>query len=281
MIESIIETQAQPVIGANLTGTLDAIASGATAVAGTGTNFDPEVSPGDILTFLDTAGARKYYTVDTVTDDTNIVLSQPTNSASSGGITYGIATMQSPYIVGGDAVALSPNELAIYCPVFGFIMTSTNPLSLAPGIIDRFFSFNEGALMKSIYVRLPYQYTQTNRNLTLRFFYTDPAGANILLIDEIGSEGKLPIPIENIETPLNIYIPPAPESLTSSVNWGILAEISGCGLNQDDPTGGANFGSIQAQPMLSDVDAPPTLDGEIMPIIIGLRVLHATNLVNS
>lgn len=276
-VETIIETAARPTIGSNLTGTLDAIVAGATAVVGTLTNFDPEVSVGDILTFLDTAGARRYYTVKTVTDDTNIVLTNPVATASSGGINFQIATPKSPYIIGddqSDTFAVAPNELPIYNDVFGNSLVAVNPFN--PGTTElKFISVDEGALIKSIYVRYPYQYTGSARNLSLRMFQTNSSGSSTLIISQFGSSGLFPLPIENIEVPVNIYIPPF--NPNGGENWSIDAEVFGAPQNQE--TAGAGFGSVDLMATLSSVDDPDALDNEFMPVIIGMRIVTASSLL--
>lgn len=70
-------------ISADLTGTITT-AVDSTGFVGVGTDFDAEVIAGEILTWIDDAGVRKYGKVASITNDTNIVLEDAADSVATG-----------------------------------------------------------------------------------------------------------------------------------------------------------------------------------------------------
>ena len=268
--EALLETQAAPSIGANLTGTLNALAVGTNAIVGAGTNFDPEITVGDIISFLDTAGTRRYYTIATRTDDTNLVTSQAITTVSGAGINFQVASMNSPYIIGGDVNAVNPNQLPIYGNA-NFNLMAANPLNAALATVEQWIDENEGVKLNSMYMRLPYQYTMSSSQIMYQLVYRDRTGASFVAVPEVGITGGFNITIENQEMPMdNIYIPPYSVAIANENRYGFRTTVPGSRTNQTD-IGPAIIGS---EPTISAVNAPSALDGELMPIVFGLKFRH-------
>jgi len=267
--EGFFETNPAPTIGADVTSLLNAIAVGATAIVGAGGNFVNEFAVGDILTFVDTAGERQYYTISLITDGTNLTIAQAARSISGVGTAVGIATFNTNYVVVRNALNLT---YPLADPVLGQIgggLTSghrMNAPSLTGGAFIDSISPNEGINLKTLYIRNPYQHTwgQTSFMVSL-FKVSDTSGAHIL-ITQFGVNGTAFIPMENTETSIDVYIPP----LTTG-RWGLAALISNSNLTQNTIQSVA-VDNIQAR--LSNINVPVSMDGLILPIVIGVRFTY-------
>lgn len=274
MREGFFETLPGKTIGADLTGTLNAAAAGATAIVGNVTNFDPEVSANDILTFLDSAGARQFVTVLSRTDDTNLTLSQPLPTAISGATTFAIATVNSPYFIVRDAVH---TQYPFADPVLGRIaggLTAGYRMaspSASAALIDSITS-NEGITINSIYVRNPYQHTWADTALQVVLFQVDDGNGNATPITQLGVNGRVFIPIENGEIQTKIYVPPLTTS--SNLRWGLGASILNSYQNQNDDA--AVSGDFQDQniALMSNVNVPAAMDGQMLNLIVGCRFTY-------
>ena len=273
MIEAVLETQGVPTLTTK-TGVINALAVGDVAVVGVGTLFTTEYVVGELISILATNGKRLYQTIKTITDNLNIILTQGVPYVTAGSDVNSLAVPNSPYVIGGDVNAIGPNELPIYCPVFGFVLNAGNVTLLGFNFL---FSKNEGALFKSIYMRYPYQYTGAAKNHILRFIQSTKDETQLAVIGSVGVSGQFPLPVENIETPMSAFAPafrPVEDQA-----WFLRADIMGCKQSQE--VEGSNFFDATTQPTLSNVDSPVVLDGEFMPVIIGARVVYSIALTSS
>lgn len=130
---------------------------------------------------------------------------------------------------------------------------------------------NEGCLVKSIYVRLPYQFTTADSwlNISVETKITGAAGAPTG-VTQIGENGYIQVPVENIEIPLNAYIPP---SGVAGQTWEIYFNV-----NNGIPTKPTAIEYPQQRPLryssISTVDMPAVLTYTFQPVIIGARIIH-------
>lgn len=132
---------------------------------------------------------------------------------------------------------------------------------------------SEGILLKSVYVRLPYQFTFAETSVPVSFAYRiyGTGGAGVP-ITQIGEGGLIHIPVENIEIPLNVYIPPKG---ISGQQWEIVAKLANSDASEPDNTR-YNPGLEQIYTHVSTLDMNTTIAFEFLPITIGVRMLHAS-----
>lgn len=267
--EGFFETNPAMTIGANLTGTLDALAAGVTAVVGALTDFDPEVVVGNILSFLDTAGERQFYTVKTVTDDNNIVLSQPTRSVSPILTDFQIATQNTNYLIVRDA---QNPTFPLADPILGKIGAGSaagyrmNAPSISGANLIDSIDPNEGIRINTLYIRNPFQHTWADRSFMLTWFRVVNAGGAQSVITQLGVNGLTFQPMENVEVPVNIYVPPL------STRWGLAVQISNSYNNQNSSHADIVVDQLQAR--MSNVNVPASMDGMLLPIVIGCRFTY-------
>lgn len=276
MKEGFFETNPAMTIGSDLTGDLNALAAGVTAVVGNGTNFDPEVVAGDILSFIDTAGEQQFYTVETVTDDTNIVLAQPTRSASSAAILFQVSTPNTNYIIVRDSQNL---KFPLADPVLGRIGGGSsagyrmNAPDLDGAVLIDSIDPNEGIRINTIYLRNPFQHTWADRSFMLTWFQVNDGTSAQTVVTQLGVNGLTFQPMENIEIPVNIYIPPL------SVRWGLAVQISNSYTDQNEQPVSNLIDQLQAR--MSNVNVPASMDGMLLPIVIGCRFTYGLTITGS
>lgn len=256
MIESILELPPwQPSAG---TGTITTAAS-SDAVVGVGTDFDPEVTVDDLISWTDDAGVLRIGMVKTVTDDTNIVLYDDAVSVATGVAFSILGPTSVPWFVANSANFKSP---IINC-VEGVGVFGAQDASL--------INSNEGVFIKSIYMRFPYQYTMADTPIALALSYFDNASPGIRQgpITTVGEDGIFMMTRENNEIPVNAYVPP--QSGASTYQIGVT--ISGA---LDDPEGTIN---PHRTAQVSQINGPSDLDNIVLPIYIGIRVVHAAEAI--
>lgn len=275
-MEALVETLAPPVLGANLTGTISAAAAGV-AVVGVGTLFVAEVAVGDVISAIDANGERIYKTVITVTDDLNIVVFDNFVAAVAALSAVKNVTIHSPYFMGNDTRAEYPNKIPIYMPALTNYLRAPIPVRLTTPVywIDE----SEGITVKTVYIRMPYQYTLADNPIDLSFFYTDETGVVNTLIPELGVNGEIFTQIENTEIPINQFVPPYAVAIANANRWSIYAAIQGAATSQ------ATYAALteanqQGGPYVSNINAPVELNGDLLSIAIGMRFTHGIALTN-
>ncbi len=221
---------------------------------------------GDFISLVDGGGIRRVYRVQTITDNLNVVLATVALSVAAG-VTYSQSTFagiaSSPdYFVGNNALQKA------------FIIqgTARAMATINTSIEKTLINADEGILIESIYIRMPYQYTLADTPLVVQFLYLDSSGALIDLIRNVGEDGFLSVPIENVEVPVNAFVPTPITGGTA--RWQINARI----LNADlfsSPISDA-FRSATA----SQMDADASFNNVMLPIFIGIRIAHVTPLDN-
>lgn len=254
-IESVIETQ--PFQYAD---------SGQLAVAVIG---NPQITcvdtsgftSGQMIVFIDDAGEKQYHTIDTVDDATHFTCYQnarTTASGLAGNIIYAITALSDFFQVnsareqqiirqgGGVGAGLGGNLLSV-----------ANTLSI--------ISANEGILIKSVYVRLPYQFTLGSNGVRVQFFNRLAAvGGAGSAIATVGENGFFHVSVENTEVSVNAYIPPL------SGNWQIVSVING--LSKPETGADVPFYPLAYVSMLN---VPSVINFFYLPVIIGIRIVHA------
>lgn len=255
--ESVIENRpftAEP----QATGTITTDV-GNDAIVGVGTDFT-SISDDTIVQWVDDAGIQRSGVKKSHSDATNMIMYVACVSVSTnvdffaGGGTF---LPTSNYFIADNTKLRMP----IISPESDNRMLSVAGLGV--------FSFNIGCLVKSVYIRLPFQYTMSDSPLTISFSYYTNDGVPSLIgtIDTIGEGGKFTISRENTEIDVNAYVPPPTFPNTPS-NWQIGASILGDISNPD-----SDF-DIGTTPSISQVNAPSALNGMVLPITIGMRVVH-------
>ncbi len=276
MKEGFFETNPAMTIGSNLTGTLNALAIGATALVGTGTLFTSELSVNDIIALIDTAGEQQFYTVKTITDNTNAVLAQPTRTASSAGIDFQIATPNTNYFIVRDSQNL---KFPLADPILGRIGGGSlagyrmNAPSIGGVVLVDSIDPNEGIRINTIYIRNPFQHTWADRSFMLTWFQVNDGTDAQTVIQELGVNGVTFQPMENIEIPVNIYIPPL------SVRWGLAVQISNSYLHQNEQPVSNIIDQLQAR--MSNVSVPSEMDGMLLPVVVGCRFTYGLSITGS
>ena len=173
MRESVIETLtvADWVAAGNVTGTV-----GSPNITGTGFNTTfANINNAQVLMFTDDGGRFQCYTVKTLTDDNNIILHTNLKTAVSGLAGFTQDYQSSPWFIQPDPLlaTLRPDRSLIFGSANSNLYGGTNFFAGATGLyeLQRLFSVNEGILLKSLYVTLPYQYTLGMNGLTLEVRY--------------------------------------------------------------------------------------------------------------
>lgn len=262
--ETILETRPST-IGSARSGTITTVI-GNIAIVGVATLFNTELQLTDIITWTDDAGLVHQGTVATIVDDLNLTLVNPALTVATG-VSYQIQSVLSPYFIENDPsndYGLPKNRM------YNANVADAGDVKLrAPGT-QAAISFEEGILIKSIYIRLPYQFTIADENIKISLFAAlDSAGGNFNL-PELGTSGSMMLPIENTEIEVNTYIAPPANAVSGSDNWSLAALIPQAGNNPG--AGVTNFDS--GVPNVSSINTPTVLDGQYLPIIVGVRIVH-------
>lgn len=279
MREGFFETRGAFSIGADLDGTLDAAAVGATTINGTATTFQTDFDDGDILTFVDSAGERQFYSIDGEPGaQTTLTLAQGLRTALAGGESFQLATPNSPYFVVRDEQNLTyPLQDPVLGRIGGGVSSGyrlTAP-SITATLIDS-ISPNEGIRINSIYVRNPFQFTGGSSHYDVIFFQVNDTSGAESAITELGVNGRIYSVIENTETPVDIYIPPL--SSDDDDRWGISAGIVNSKDFQNESQS-VLLDSLNAR--ISNVNAPSSMDGLMLPLIIGIRFTYGITITAS
>lgn len=266
MIESIIESPA-PEYDA-LTGTITSVIGDET-ITGVGTSFDTELAASDIVAFLDDTGNLQYHVVDSVTDATHFEARQKARAVGTAKAIYQLIPFPSYFQPDTDY----PNV-----PVFRPFSAGANNILAnvlsSHGSLSK-ISQDEGVLIKSVYARMPYQFTWADSFLSIGVFSRALSDATIgTRIFELGEgDGVLNIPIENIEVPVDIYIPPNAAAVAAGEKWQILSRVASS-ITTNSGTR-VNPAAQHNYTMISSVGTPTILEHTFQPIIIGMRIRHA------
>ena len=250
MIESILEHQSF-----GYAASTSAITVAAAATAATSTNYG-NLALGDLIAYLDDAGVQRYGQIATLPGAPNLTLETPAIAAATG-TAVRIASDPTAYFFEGNNAQLKSDIVTI---------GPANAILAADATKD-LFSKDEGFAVKSVYLRLPYQYTLADGAYTVQLKYYTAAGVFIANVLTIGESGDLLIPVENTEIAVNAFVPPAPGGVDYKIH-GILSQ------------GVANIGASEQRDSglfsISNVDAPDVLNGEILQVRLGVRIVHAS-----
>jgi len=266
--ETILESL--PPFYISRTGTIT-VTAGSKNVVGVGTTFTSEsfIGPGRPISYTDDAGVTRFGIVDSITDDTNLVLVLNALSTATG-VSFKGGELRSPYFIGDNtrlkSALVDPGTNDGGGPF-------TNQRYLTTSFDGKSISADEGVLIKTIYFRLPFQYTMADSRIGITLYYCDPGNSSIKLgnIDSMGEgDGSgIFVPGENGEIEVNAYVPP-PETLGSGGEWAIAYDIVASWPDAD-----IDLSDNSDIPSISQVDAPDSLNGVILPCYVGARILHA------
>jgi len=262
-IESIIEHRAMiPSTGGSIT--VDTTA-GSSAI--TGANLDT-LDDGDIIVFTDNAGTiRTEQIAGTPLAASGNIENNAQSDATAATVSYIAVANQTSYFFRGDNSNLKSSIISV--PTDNTLLATPEPTPRSK------INVNEGVLLKSIYLRCPYQYTMADGPIRIVFGYYDSAGSYHSPVTVLGEGGTaLFIPVENVEIPVNTYIP-IPSGL--GTDWQLSASIQRTKPDAGDTQELKTFNFAT----LSNVNAPDALNGQIMPVIVGARIQHAATALTS
>lgn len=254
--ETIIEHA--PWVPAELTGTITT-AIGSPNLVGVGTLFTAELAVNSIVYWTDDNGLLKMGQVASITNDLLLALHNNCISVATGVSPIAIlAANQTVSFFRADNGAINAPLIR---QAFAQAALQANGKSL--------ISEDEGVLLKSVFIRMPYQYTLADSIYILRFYYADGSNNSLGAISEIGEGlGEFQIPVENIETPVNIYIPPP---VTPTNTWQIMCQF----LYARDNLG-IGVTPFDVVPRVSQIDGPDNLNSVFLAVFAGARIEHAS-----
>lgn len=287
MRESVIETLtvANWVAAGNVTG-----AALSDTITGVGFNaLYANINIAQVLMFTDDAGRFQCYTVKSLTNDTTIVLHTPLKTAVTAKAGFTQNYHSSPWFIQPDPLlaTLRPDRSLIFGSASSNLYGGTNFFAGGTGLyeLQRLFSVNEGVLLKSLYVTLPYQYTMGMNGLTLEVRYVNTNNQSTH-VAAIGTLGRFQIPIENQEIEINQFVPVPLQAVTgidTSAGWGLgisildaeQAPVSSEYVFDITTRFGSSFPSVSRElAPNSTTDKNADLDNTFLPIRIGARVVH-------
>jgi len=262
-IESVIETKHWRTT-APTSGTISG-AAGSPNILGVGTVFLTDLDVNDMIVAEDSLGRRAMGQVMTITDDLNIVLRNNLVNAITAGASFSIikvADLTQPFFRADNTI----NRAAVIAPV------NFSPLGVVEaGVFLSEINRNEGVFVKSLFIRMPFQYTLADSAFVLRFSYLNNSGTPLGAITALGEISYFNVPGENIEIPVNKFVPTPLSTGTST--WQIGVDVEN-GLSNLSSTYSVDDFEIAS---VSQVNAPDSLQGQFLPIAVGLRILHADN----
>jgi len=273
-IETLIETRAQFPQDTSVTPAqpLNAVLIGVNAITAQAGNNFPATAPGNLIRITDAvSGQVSVYTVATYVDGENITIVGTTVRAIANNSTWEMLLASSWYFVDRDPVNVTayPLKNVVYSGVAARTILTPVGDTAAP----KYINYDEGVLVKSVYARLPYQYTLADTWLGLKLVYKRKGSTSVETITTMPE--ILSIPVENVEIPVNIYVPPMPAGITNSDNWTFAVNEPNTGMPNNQTVALTNPDEI---PWISAVNAPAAMDREILPIVIGLRIQHGYDL---
>ena len=223
---------------------------------------------GDVIIFIDDNGIQQHHTiesVDAILDEVDVY--QAPRAVASGGaanLMYKVTTNSCLF----QSDTTYPNN-TIYRG------DGANPQLLSDPTGLSLISVNEGILIKSVYIRLPYQFTFAETNFEVRFATRDPATPTAFArVPSIGEAGIINIPLENNEIPINAYVSPDANAVGTGLPWSLYAYINNA---KGQPIDGVRLTPPNAaiNAMVSSVNVPASVEFRYLPVIIGVRILHA------
>ena len=268
-IESLIETH--PLRFVYESGGLDTITTTARSNILTGSGFSL-LGANYIIKTVDDTGKIVYFAIKSVDSDNQMTAANnSTSDITAASFEYSLAAvgnLLSPYFLCDN----TQKKVDLFQTEISALGSSATSVS-SPVVFTRKtrFNLNEGVLVKSLYAKLPYQYTLADTALLLRLFYTLPSGAMSTIISNIseGSDSMIPLVAENVEIPIDAYVPPPPSTFIGS-DWGIGVQVNCVRPSLQNALNENLLATI------SQIDAPDIMNGYILPVIIGARIQHTS-----
>lgn len=252
-IESILETQH---FGYALSTSALTVAAG--SVNATATNYG-NLTVGDLIRYLDDAGVLRYGQIAALPGAPNVTLETAAQAATTAKTMSLQSTPTTRFFESNNAVTK-----------VGLVNVAAAQMEMRAPNGLRTFNQHEGFTIKSVYVRLPYQYTFADGQVDIEFQYFSTAGAFIANVQTVGELGAIYVQVENIEIPVNGFVPALALPFAANQNYRIHAFMQSSIANI-----GVDATADQQSPTISCLDAPAALNGAIIPITIGMRIEHA------
>jgi hypothetical protein len=248
MIETVLEQQINGY--ENVTGTLTTAIGSNNAVGIT------DCAAGDIIYWVDDAGnARSMVLTAANTFLKNAI------SVATGVTAYKMSSsnINFHYFI----VDTTKIKTRIFMP----LNVGVGRLTTGPDIFGGYYKFNknEGVLLKSLYYRLPYQFTMADAGVSILLNVSTDATTQPYILGFA--------PLENSEIPFNFYVPPN----TTGVNN--YYELSTYMQNAADIINNAQYSPAINVPQVSMVNVPTELNYNVLPVIIGARIVHSLDMI--
>lgn len=227
-----------------------------------------QIPIGAHFVYIDDAGNLQFHTVAGVGGGgTTATTSVPCRTVASGGAGNMIyrVTMYSPFFI-PDATPESKmiQSDAALNPVLG--------VSVVSGTFRYKISQNEGVYIKSIYFRLPHTFCFGPSDITLKLRQYRLSDTTLVDVTQFGEDLYSHAVIENTEIPVRIYVPPFAAAITAAERWVMVMDIN----NTDTSVIPGNQVVKKAFGLVSNNYCPTALQYHYVPIILGMRVVHAT-----
>jgi len=220
---------------------------------------------GDFVSWIGDDGSMQSGVVASVTDANNLELTHEAQVAASN------TALNTVFVAGDNTPPLfqaveSWNKVPIRQAVSKILQTTAGHKNI---------SKNEGILIKSVYVRLPYQFTFADTFIDVAFTTRQTTTPGDTVISQIGEgDGVLRLPVENVEIPVNVYVPPNADAGSNDDTWNLQADVNS-GYTGSPPSDTSPPIPSAERVTISTVNMPNVLETQILPVIIGVRVLHA------
>lgn len=233
----------------------------------TGAVWPVSVIAGSLIAWTADNGTTQYGIVASITDPTNLELTFDAVAISSGGAGNYF------FSIGAYPDYFQATESFGRVPVNQGLLNVNDIMQTPSGKNN--ISTNEGILIKSVYVRLPYQFTFADTFIDLELGSRNGTSGAFAFLTQIGEgDGIIHVPIENTEIPVNIYIPPNTSGLPPALTWQVNARIKHASAFK--PNGTAFPAStLESLVTVSTISMPSVLESQILPVIVGMRILHA------
>jgi hypothetical protein len=123
------------------------------------------------------------------------------------------------------------------------------------------FSPNEGVLIKSVFFRMPYQFTLADCGLDF-FFQANISPSTVVSFPELSEAAGagVGLTIENNEMELGVFVRPPAAAIAGNLKWQLL--------------GGLSSSSALMPTSVSMLNTPAALNGLTLPIIFGAKIIH-------
>jgi hypothetical protein len=260
MIESVLESVPWDLSQGPKTGTISTN-MGNTNLNGSGTLFTLELNVDDIIFYRDNSNVFRNGQIVSISSDTtaNFRTMPPATSSMMEYRAISAPLQKINYFFSDDSKPRCP---IVTNAADNDILKTVNGKSK--------ISVNEGVLIKSIYLKFPFNFRPSDSPLNVTVKYYDNTNSFVKVVSKIGEEdGIFSVAKQDQEIIINSYIKPLLPTETDST-WQLGIGISNGTTHYDDV-----ITDTYLTPQVSVVDTPSVLNKTLFPLAIGCRILHA------